>query len=189
MPRLTEPMSVSPSPWVQRFAHLVPPGGPVLDVAAGGGRHARLFLGLGHPVTAIDRTLDGLADIAKAPGLSCIRADLESGPWPFAGQRFAGIVVTNYLHRPLLPVLADSLAPGGALIYETFAVGNERFGKPSNPNFLLRPGELIEAFAPQLAIAAYEHGIVETPRPAVVQRIAAIAAELPAPLSPPASSR
>jgi SAM-dependent methyltransferase len=171
----------APSPWVQRFAHLVSSAGPVLDLAAGRGRNARLFLGLGHPVVAVDRTLDGLLDIADAPGLECIQADLEYGPWPLAGRRFAGIVVTNYLHRPLLPILADSLLPGGMLIYETFAVGNEKYGKPSNPDFLLRPNELIEAFAPRLMIVAYEHGVVETPRPAVVQRIAATVTAAPSP--------
>jgi len=157
-------------------------GGTVLDLAAGGGRHARFLLGRGHTVTAIDRSLDGLADLAGAPGLECVQADIEAGPWPLPGRRFAGIVVTNYLHRPLLARLADSLLPGGALIYETFAAGNEAFGRPSDPDFLLLPHELIDAFRPHLTIVAYEHGIVEAPKPAVIQRIAAIAGEGPMPL-------
>jgi SAM-dependent methyltransferase len=167
----------APSAWVLRFAHLVPAGGAVLDLAAGGGRHARLLLGLDHPVVAVDRSLDGLADLAAEPTLECIQADIEDGPWPLEGRRFAGIVVTNYLHRPLLGRLAASLLPGGVLIYETFAVGNARFGRPSNPDFLLKPGELIDAFRPHLGIVAYEHGIVEAPKPAVVQRIVAVAGD------------
>jgi SAM-dependent methyltransferase len=158
----------APSDWVARYARLVPPGGRVLDVAAGGGRHTRLFLGLGHPVTAVDRTLAGLA---ADSGLERVQADLESASWPLPGLRFAGIVVTNYLHRPLLPILAASLTENGVLIYETFALGNEAFGRPSNPDFLLKPNELIEAFAPTLTIVAYEHGVVETPKRAMVQRV------------------
>ena len=157
-----------------RFAGLVPPGGQVLDVAAGGGRHTRLFLDRGHPVVAVDRQTDALT---PRPGLEIVRADLESGAaWPFPGRRFAGIVVTNYLHRPLFPSLLAALAPGGALIYETFAAGNERFGKPSNPDFLLQPGELLEVVRGRLRVVAYENLEIGEPRPAVVQRIAAVAA-------------
>jgi SAM-dependent methyltransferase len=163
------------SPWVRRFAGLVPAGGHLLDVAAGGGRHTRLFLGLGHPVTAVDRDLSGLADLRNTPGLRLLAADLENGgPWPLHGQRFAGVVVTNYLHRPRLPDIVANVAPGGCLIYETFATGNERFGHPINPDFLLRPGELLEAVRGQLTVVAYEHLDVTEPRPAAVQRIAAM---------------
>lgn len=162
--------NLPPSSWVSRFAALVPPG-PVLDLAAGAGRHSRLFLGLGHPVVAVDRDVSRLT---PAPGLTVSAADLEDGsPWPLAGRSFAGIVVTNYLHRPLLPVLVAALAADGVLIYETFARGNERFGKPSNPDFLLRPGELLDAVRGRLRVLAYEDLIVEEPRPAAVQRIAA----------------
>lgn len=163
----------APSPWVERFAPRVRPGGRVLDVAAGAGRHARLFLARGHAVTAVDRDV---ARLPSHPQLRTVAADLENGaPWPLPGERFDAVVVTNYLWRPLLPLLVDAVAPDGLLLYETFAVGNARFGKPSNPDFLLRPGELLEAVRGRLVVAAYEHGEVSAPRPAMVQRIAAVA--------------
>jgi SAM-dependent methyltransferase len=163
-----------PSAWIARHAHLVPAAGPVLDLAAGGGRHTRYFKDLGHGVTAVDRDLSGLADLAGDARIEVIAADLEGGaPWPLGSRRFAGIVVTNYLHRPLLPLLADRLEEGGVLLYETFMVGNERYGRPSNPNFLLRPGELLEAFC-TLTPVAFEQGLVERPGRAVVQRICAV---------------
>ncbi|MDH3912643.1 MAG: class I SAM-dependent methyltransferase, partial [Rhodospirillales bacterium] len=126
-----------PSPWVRRFAGRVPAGGRVLDLACGGGRHTRLFLELGHPVLAMDRDIAWIADLAGRPDLESLEVDLEDGrPFPLAGQRFAGVVVTNYLYRPHLPALIESVAPDGVLIYETFARGNERFGRPSNPDHL-----------------------------------------------------
>jgi len=151
---------------------LLASGGVVLDVACGSGRHARHFFALGHPVEAVDRDAVAIATLAQAlPAITARVADLEAGPWPYAGQRFAGIVVTNYLHRPLFPVLRDSLAPGGVLIYETFMLGNERHGRPSNPAFLLQPGELLAAFGAGLSVVAFEQGEVAEPKPAVVQRI------------------
>jgi SAM-dependent methyltransferase len=165
-----------PSAWVERFARLIPAGGTVLDLACGSGRHSRLLLGLGYRVVAVDRDLAGVADLEGAPGFAAIAADLEDGgAWPLAGRRFEGIVVTNYLHRPLLPRLIASVAPDGLLIYETFAQGNERFGRPSNPAFLLAPGELLEAVRGRLAVVAYEHGVVTRPKSAVVQRLCAAA--------------
>ncbi len=163
----------TPSAWVVRWASRVPAGGPVLDVACGNGRHARYFAGRGHPVEAVDRNDGNLASLSGVPGLSVRSADLEGGPWPYAGRRFAGIVVVHYLHRPLFPLLLEALAPGGILIYETFAVGNERYGRPSNPAFLLRPGELLEAVRGRLRVIAYEDLEVSDPRPAAVQRICA----------------
>ena len=164
----------APSPWVQRFAPLLPAAGRVLDLACGGGRHTRFLLEAGHQVTALDRDLSGLSDLAGTPGLEPVEADLEDGrPFPLAGRIFDGVVVTNYLHRPLLPDLVAAVAPGGLLIYETFARGNERFGKPSNPDFLLTPGELLTAVEGRLRVLAYEDLIVEIPRKAAVQRICA----------------
>lgn len=156
----------SPSEWVLRWAPLVKRG-PVLDVASGSGRHARLFVEKKLPVVAVDREPQSI------PGVKFVQADLENGsPWPFVGQRFGAIVVTNYLHRPLFKSIADSLAEGGMLIYETFMIGNERFGRPSNPDFLLKPGELREAFA-SLEVLGFEEGEVARPKPAVTQRICA----------------
>lgn len=169
----TEPLP-APSAWVCRFAPWIPAGGAVLDLAAGGGRHTRLLLGRGHPVTAVDRDVSALTGLGAA-GLEVVRADLEDGAaFPLAARRFAGVVVANYLHRPLLPALVEAVAPGGLLIYETFARGNEFFGRPSNPAFLLQPGELLEAVAGHLRVIAYEDLSVASPRPAAVQRIAAL---------------
>ena len=168
-----------PSSWVRRFAPLLEPGGRVLDVACGGGRHTRLLLSLGHPVTAVDIDTSLLGDIAGRPDLRIVEADLEGGPWPLAGHRFAGVVVTNFLWRPLLATLVAAVAPEGALIYETFARGNERLGRPKNADHLLEPGELIAAVGDALTIVAYEHGEVATPRPAVVQRICAVRSASP----------
>lgn len=165
--------------WVRRFQPLVPkmngPDSAVLDIAAGRGRHARLFLELGYAVVAVDRDVEGLADLRGHSACEIVAHDLEDAtPWPFGARRFAGIVVTNYLWRPLLARLPDLLAPGGVLIYETFAEGNERFGRPSNPAFLLRAGELLEAVRGRLLVIAYEHGETSDPRPAIVQRLCAV---------------
>jgi SAM-dependent methyltransferase len=163
------------SAWVRRFVPLIRPGGLVLDLAAGGGRHSRLLLDRGCRVVAADRDTGALATLKGQAGerLAVIETDLETGGEWGLGEGFDGIVVTNYLHRPLLPALVSALAPGGVLIYETFAQGNERFGRPSNPDYLLRPGELLAAFA-ALTVVAFEQGIIEHPRSAVVQRIAAV---------------
>jgi SAM-dependent methyltransferase len=160
-----------PSPWVHRWASWIRPGGTVLDVAAGSGRHARLLARLGFEVDAVDRDKSLFEN--PPPQVALLQADIETGPWPYAGRKFDGIVVTNYLHRPLLPLLVASLERGGVLIYETFARGNERFGKPSNPAFLLAPGELLEAVRGKLHVIAYENLTVEQPKPAAVQRLAA----------------
>lgn len=161
------------SPWVARFLEAAPAGGRALDLAAGGGRHTRLARARGWRVTAVDVDVSGLAALRDDPLVEIVAADLEGGPWPFGERRFEAVIVTNYLHRPLLPRLVAAVAPGGRLIYETFARGNEAFGKPSNPDFLLAPGELLEAVRGELTVVAYEHGKVDRPRPAVVQRICA----------------
>jgi len=156
----------APSPWVLRWAPLIAIG-PVLDLACGGGRHARWLAARGLEVIAVDRAPQAIA------GVRFVQADLEGGnPWPFPGERFGGVVVTNYLHRPLFAQLVAALAPGGVLIYETFMAGNERFGRPSNAEFLLRPGELLEAFR-DLHALAFEQGCLRAPKPAMVQRLCA----------------
>ena len=173
------------SAWVRRFAPLVPAGGAVLDLAAGGGRHGRYFLGLGHPVVAVDRETAAMADLAQeasaAASAEVIEADLETvaGPFaqggPLAGRTFAGIVVVNYLYRPLMDGILAALEDGGVLIYETFARGNERFQKPRNPDHLLKSGELLRLVEGRLQVVAYEHGIDETADiPGVKQRLCAV---------------
>ncbi len=174
-----------PSEWVLRFAALVPPGGAVLDVACGRGRHGRMFRDRGHAVTFVDRDVTGVADLTGAADAEIVEADLESGRgWPFAGRRFAGIVVTNYLWRPLLPHLVAAVAPGGVLIYETFGLGNEAYTRPRNPDHLLHPGELLEAVGGRLQVVAFEAGIRRDPKARVVQRIVAIDSANPAELFP-----
>jgi len=153
------------SEWVRRWADLVT-AGPVLDVASGAGRHAVFFAERGLEVIAVDR------EPQMIPGVQLVTADLEGGAWPFAGKRFAAIIVTNYLHRPLFPAIEAALADDGVLLYETFMVGNEKFGRPSNPAFLLKPGELLLAFA-GLQLIAFEQGRVERPKPAMIQRLCA----------------
>lgn len=164
-----------PSPWVVRWAERVPAGGRVLDIACGRGRHARLFAARGHPVEAVDRDPGVLSWLSGVARVTARCADVESGPWPYEGQRFAGIVVANYLWRPLFPRLLAAMAAEAALIYETFAEGNERYGRPSNPDFLLRPGELLEVVRGRLRVIAYEDLFVSEPRPMMVQRICAVA--------------
>ncbi len=160
-----------PSEWIVRWSHLVPAGGTLLDVACGRGRHLRWFAARGLQVTGVDRDADALAacgDVGER-----IQADIEGGPWPFAGRRFDAVVVTHYLWRPLLPAIVDSVAPGGVLLYETFAAGNETVGRPSRPDFLLRPGELLEAVQGRLHVVAYEDGFLAAPD-RFVQRVAAV---------------
>ncbi|UMR30635.1 class I SAM-dependent methyltransferase [Massilia sp. MB5] len=184
MTELKEPLILSgdaqASPWVQRFAPLIP-GGEVLDLACGSGRHARHAAALGHAVVAVDRDAEALA-AAAGLGIVTSQIDLEEAgaAWPFGPARFAGIIVANYLHRPLLAAMLQSLAPNGLLIYETFAEGNAAFGKPSNPAFLLAPGELLQLAADHgLRVIAFEDGVVNSPKPAMVQRICAVKPDFP----------
>jgi SAM-dependent methyltransferase len=165
--------SPNPSRWVERFADRVPAGATVLDVACGAGRHGRFFLGRGHPVVLVDRDVAGVADLAGRAEI--LQADLEDGsPWPFGTRAFGGVVVTRYLWRPILPAIVAAVAPGGVLLYETFARGHERLGPPTNPDFLLRPGELLDVVRPGLEVVAYEALEVAEPKPAVLQRVAAV---------------
>ena len=169
----------APSEWVRRWSHLIAPHSTVLDVACGAGRHLRYLRGQGHTVVGVDQSAEALA---ACEGLGeLVQADIENGPWPFAGRQFGGVVVTNYLWRPLLPAVLASLAPGGVLIYETFAQGHETVGRPSRADFLLRPGELLQAFG-ALRTVAYEDGYLENPA-RFVQRIAAVR-ETPHPEAP-----
>ena len=160
----------NPSVWVRRWTHLVPAGADVLDVACGFGRHMRWFASQGHPVVGVDQSPDAVASLAGVGEV--LLADIEGGLWPFTGRTFGGVVVTNYLWRPLFPSIVESVAPGGVLIYETFAAGNETVGKPSRPDFLLQPGELLRA-CEGLRIVAYEDGFLDEPA-RFVQRIAAV---------------
>jgi SAM-dependent methyltransferase len=166
----------SPSPWVVRWATLIRPGGEVLDVACGSGRHTRYLAARGCRVLALDRDEAALAALAAVPGVRTQAADLEAASWPFPPARFDAVIVTNYLHRPLFADLAAALRAGGVLIYETFMLGNEALGRPSNPDFLLRPGELLEVLRERLTVVAFEQGRVNAPKPAVVQRICAVRA-------------
>jgi len=174
MPLVAGHLNMAPAaPWVTRFSALVEPGSTVLDLAAGSGRHARYFLDHGCKVTAIDRDVSRMEDLRTSAEI--IQADLEDGsPFPLAGRQFDCIVVINYLHRPLLPALVGAVAPGGLFIYETYAKGHERFARPANPDFLLDDGELLRAVAGRLNVLAYGSGIIERPKPMVIQRIAAV---------------
>lgn len=161
-----------------RWAPLVPRG-EVLDLACGSGRHARLFAGRGHDVVAVDRDAAALDSLAGVARVRTLRADLEDGsPWPLGPRPFAAVIVANYLHRPLFSAIRDALAPGGVLIYETFMAGNERYGKPSNPDFLLRPGELWEVFGATLEVRAFEQGLRRAPKPAMIQGLCAVRGEV-----------
>lgn len=166
--------ALPPSPWVVRFAPLLRAGGTVLDVACGNGRHARLLACMGHRVEAVDRDAEALAYLCGTEGIVTRGADLEAGPWPYVDATFDGVIVTNYLHRPRFEALIDALKPGGLLIYETFMAGNAAFGKPSNPDFLLQPYELLDRVRGRMTVVAFEQGRIDDPKPACVQRICAV---------------
>ena len=161
-----------PAETIVRWSPLVKPGARVLDVAAGGGRHALWFAERDAAVTAVDRDTTSLLARPHA-NIRAVEADLENAPWPFAGEQFDAVVIVNYLWRSLLPQLIDSVAPDGLLMYETFASGNEQFGRPRNPDFLLRRGELIEAIGSELIVLEYAHGPIGRPPRAVRQRLLA----------------
>jgi SAM-dependent methyltransferase len=160
----------APSDWVRRWLPLAPPGSTVLDVACGAGRHLRWMHEHGHPTVGVDRSADAVAACAAWGEIHS--ADIEAGPWPFTGRQFGAVIVTNYLWRPLLPILVGSVAPGGVLIYETFASGNATVGRPARADFLLQPGELLTACA-ALRTVAYVDGFLDLPA-RFVQRIAAV---------------
>lgn len=173
-PQHQDAVNSPPSPWVARFAPLI--AGGVLDIACGAGRHTRYFLSRGHRVTAVDCDLSRMADLQDRAKLEMHEIDLEAGPGdgPLPGGQFGGVIVTNYLWRPLLPAIVAAVAEDGVLLYETFAAGNAAYGKPGNPDYLLQTGELLDAVRGHLQVVAYEHGVIDDPRPAVVQRICAV---------------
>jgi SAM-dependent methyltransferase len=164
-------LSAAPSPWLLRWPDALRPGASALDLACGSGRHVRHLAALGLRVTAVDRDAAALAPLASLA--ETLVADLEAGPWPLGERRFDLVLVTNYLWRPLLPHLVAALAPGGWLVYETFTQGQQSIGRPANPDFLLRPGELLQACAP-LRIVGFEDGYEEGVNPRYVQRVAAV---------------
>ena len=165
----------NPAGFVQKHSTLIPKSGRVLDLACGNGRHTRYLLQQGFSVLALDKDVSGLADLAGEPNLEIIEADLEGGgDIPLKGQTFSGIVVVNYLYRPLFSDLVAALAEGGVLIYQTFMVGNEEFGRPHNPDFLLQENELLDVFGGELNVLDFEQGFVERPSPAVVQKICVV---------------
>jgi SAM-dependent methyltransferase len=164
----------APSPWVVRFAPLVAANARVLDIASGRGRHSRLFAGRGCRVCAVDHDPTALAALTGTPGITTLATDLEGPRWPFADERFDAVIVARYLYRPRLREIVACVADDGVLIYETFAQGNETYGKPSNPAFLLAPGELLATIADRLRLVAFEQGVVNSGRPAVLQRVAAV---------------
>jgi SAM-dependent methyltransferase len=163
-----------PSAWIRRHAGLVAPGARVLDLAAGSGRHARFFAGRSATVVAVDRDADALSALAGVDGVETRCADLEAAAWPLAGEVFDAVIVSRYLHRPRFDDVLALLGPSGTLLYETFAAGNERYGRPSNPAFLLEPGELLERVRGRLVVVAFEQGAEGDPPTAVLQRLAAV---------------
>ncbi len=167
--------SAKPPAWVERWSGLIPKPGRVLDLACGSGRHAVYLAGLGYQIDAVDIDLS-LSETAQrsAPLVTWLRHDLENAAWPFEAGEYQGVLVTNYLHRPLSPHLIDALAPGGVLIYATFAMGQERFGRPRNPAHLLMPGELLEMVRGQMRVVAYEDVLEQADTPTRVQRLCAI---------------
>lgn len=184
--------NLSITPWILRFSHVVRKNGHVLNLAAGGGRHSAWFLDQGHNVTAIDRKIDQLERVKldrpdDSQRFAIIEADLENGtPWPLANRQFDAVIVVNYLHRPLFSDIIKALCPDGLLLYDTFAVGQEAYGKPTHPDFLLRPGELLERVRDHLQVVAFEQGLIKGANgPALKQRIAAIKATTPAELAAP----
>lgn len=164
-------MADTPDPWVARYLDLVPAGAGVLDLACGSGRHGRRCLALGHKVTFLDRDLGGVSDLADRAEL--LEADLENAPWPLAGRQFGAVIVVNYLWRPLLPLIRTAVAPGGLLLYSTFARGQEQLGRPRNPDFLLEPAELLRSAAIGFRVLAYEHLGPDEGQPSVRQSLCA----------------
>ncbi len=164
----------SPSPWIVEHAACIPRAGRVLDLACGSGRHSVWLAAHGYQVDAVDRDEQAVAHMQGMHNINVKIADIETGNWPESVELYDGIIVSRYLFRPLLQKLAAMLKPDGVLIYETFMEGNERYGRPRNPDFLLQPHELSTVYAPLLKIHAFWQGEVAGEVPAVMQRICAI---------------
>ena len=166
---------LKPSNWVEKYLEIIPKGGTVLDLACGSGRHTRLLLNTGRSVTALDRDVSKLEDLSNNNHLKIFKFDLEGNvPWPFNAESFDGIIVVNYLYRPLFPMIIDALAVNGVLIYQTFAIGNEKYGRPNNPDYLLKNNELLNEFGEQLQVVKFDHGYIRRPSPAIMQSICCI---------------
>ncbi|MBT8423324.1 MAG: class I SAM-dependent methyltransferase [Gammaproteobacteria bacterium] len=161
----------APSRWIQRHLTAIPRGSHVLDLACGSGRHLRLLRDSGYTACGVDRDTSAAGELASPGVIELLQYDLERDRWPFGSAEYAAIIVCNYLHRPLFPCIADTLQPGGVLLYETFAVGNEQYGRPRNPDFLLRPGELRAVFG-HFIVLNFEELTEHGDTPAVRQRIA-----------------
>jgi len=168
------PVQHEPSVWVVGHMHQIKPAGSVLDVAAGYGRNARWLAAQGYQVAAVDQDATALESMAGLTNIIAYPADIEANAWPYTGQTFDAIVVCRYLHRPLFAKLIQSLAPGGVLIYETFMEGHQAYGRPQNPDFLLKSNELLQVFSPELTIVAFEQGLLQQSPPAMLQRICAV---------------
>ena len=164
---------MEPADWVVTHTPLIKAGGTILDLACGRGRHTRYMLEQGFRVMAVDLNLEGMGDLLIHPSLAVLGADLEEGNWPLGNAEFDGIIVTNYLHRPLFPYILSALSPDGVLIYETFMDGNAEHGRPTNPDFLLQSDELPD-ICKRLEIHAFKQGFEENPKPAMKQKIVAI---------------
>lgn len=163
----------TPSEWLLNHAQHIKPAGSVLDVAAGSGRNTRWLAQQGYKVEAVDRDQQALESMQGVENIHLHITDIENADWPYSGQEFDAILVCRYLHRPLFPLILQSLAPQGVLIYETFMQGHEAYGRPSNPDFLLRENELLEVFKNDLEVIAFEQGYFEKPKPGMLQRICA----------------
>lgn len=159
------------SAWMRRFSAKIIARGEVLDLACGAGRNTRWLAEQGFAVEAVDKDEAALASMKNIPSITARMADLEAAPWPYVGRKFDAIVVCRYLHRPLLPLLLQSLNADGVLIYETFMQGQEVYGRPRRPEFLLQPNELLQNYMNQAHIVAFEQGLFAEPEPAMLQRI------------------
>ena len=167
-------MNKKPNKWVECYSSLIPSGGSVLDLACGSGRHTGMLLNKGYQVTAVDIDTTLIKQNFSNKNLNIVKCDLESlSFWPFEKNSFLGIIVVNYLHRPLFSKIIESLREEGVLVYQTFADGHSRYGKPKNPDYLLKRGELKTVFD-SMKIISYQHGYLSYPSQSIIQRICCV---------------